>query len=234
MLYKMNGDSRLQSLLVTISLFIEENAKLRQMLAQLSSFVGDSGGGVLASRGINLEEIRAASLVNDREWIFNKAEEVTNAALDVEAKQVKGKGKAKQPEAPAFRTPNDNASARSEPSAQVGVAKQASLPVPDIQASASANGGSPNTSDGVQDARSPDLFAQLFQSSGLFPPPGFETMVASATPVPSGSSGHSSTNPLDFPAYGASSWPTYQAVPVATSPVPAASTLSGQASQLIN
>lgn len=247
MLYKLNTGDQLHSMLLTVSLFIEENSKLRQMLAQLASFIGDLGGGLLAARGIDMAEIKAASLRNDREWIFNKASEITEATkAEKEAAQMKDKGKGKSKANEPQRDPGADATSGEQlanaawlshdMTSAVAATSGSSAPVPSLRPTPNPQGISPNPSDGTEDAPSPDLFAQYLRASSLLPPTSLNSGGATTTPDLSSGSGITLNDQLgvaQFPG-AISSWPTYQAVPPASSPLPGGNTLSSQASQLIN
>lgn len=217
-LYKLNTDERLRSLLYTIHLFIEENAKIRQMLAQMADFVGEFGGGLLASRGANIADIKAASQINDREWIFGKAEEIRAGALEKAGASNEDKPSA-VPAASTSIPPANYADATGSTADM--------LPVPDVRVLTGEASAFVSAGLSASQAPSPDLLSQFLNSSAMHaslvgPVPSFE-----ASASPSGSS-----DPLTN--YMPSPWPAYQAVPPAIASSPASNTLASQANQLVN
>lgn len=70
----MDKDDRVQALLVSISVILEENVKIRAMLASLAAYVGeDLQGGLMASKGFPMSDVIKASRKDDRQWLFDMA-----------------------------------------------------------------------------------------------------------------------------------------------------------------
>lgn len=70
----MDKDDRVQALLVSISVILEENVKIRGMLASLAAYVGeDLQGGLMASKGFPISDVIDASRKDDRQWLFDMA-----------------------------------------------------------------------------------------------------------------------------------------------------------------
>lgn len=78
----MDKDDRVQALLVSISVILEENVKIRAMLASLAAYVGeDLQGGLMASKGFPMSDVIEASRKDDRQWLFDMADSIYDKSM---------------------------------------------------------------------------------------------------------------------------------------------------------